>query len=307
VTSLGLALLALLAPAGVDSGGPARVVVESDTSCPTAAEVEARLGLLLPPRAPGAAPERALLTEDDRSLRVRLRAANGAQVAERDVTVTASCADRANVVAVIIAAWELQQRTERVADPSLPPTARVEPSPAPTTVVAATAPRGPGGPRLELALAPGVTYAGGLEPSATLAAGVWGRRLGARLGLFGLLPRTDPLAAGQVRWTRVGATIEGALRARGRPGRLDAHAGLVLAAVVARGSGFDVDQGASGLSPGGVVGADWSFLFGRAFVGAGASLSAFPAQRLVFQGSAPVARALPRLEPSVALAVGAVF
>jgi hypothetical protein len=290
------------------------VAVESATDCPTAAEVEQRLRVLLPPLGEGVEPARASLAVEEGSLRVRLRAADGATIAERTLTVAASCADRANVVAVVIAAWDVQQRAERVDDPTLPRTPRAAPPPAaPTVVVAAPPPAEPAGPQLELQLEPGVTFADGLMPSAALAASLWGRRLGARLGLFGLLPRTEVLGAGQARWTRVGGTLEAAARASGRLGRLDGHAGLVAGAVVARGQGFDVDHDTTAFSPGACLGVDWSYLLGRAFLGAGASLAAFPEQRLVFQSTssasagAPVARALPRLEPAVDLAVGVIF
>jgi hypothetical protein len=308
VTSL--LALALLAQAGA-AAGPGRVVVESSTDCPTAAEVEQRLRVLLPPLGDAVEPARASLVVEDGSLRVRLRAADGATIAERTVTVAASCADRANVVAVVIAAWDVQQRAERVDDPTLPRAPRAAPPPpAPTVIVAAPTPPAPAGPQLELRLAPGATFADGVTPSAALAVSLWGRRLGARLGAFGLLPRTEALGAGQARWTRVGATLEAALRTTGRLGRLDGHAGLVAGVVVARGQGFDVDHDTSGFSPGASLGVDWSYLFGRAFVGVGASVAAFPEQRLVFQSTsagAPVTRALPRLEPTVDLAVGVIF
>jgi hypothetical protein len=305
-------LVAVLAgPGGAAraDAGPDRVIVDSATTCPSAAEIEERLRVLLPPLADGAAPERASLVAEDGALRVRLRAADGTPLAERTVTVAASCADRANVVAVVIAAWDVQQRAEHVDDPSLPRAARATPPPAPNVVVASPAPAPTSlGPRLELTLAPALTFVdGGATPSGTLAVSLWGRRLGARAGLFGLLPRTDGLGGGQARWTRVGVTLEAALRVSGRLGRLDGHAGFIAGAVVADGSGFDLDHETSGFSPGAIAGVDWSYLFGRVFAGAGASLSAWTAQRLVFDAGAPVARALPRLQPAVDLDVGVVF
>jgi len=78
-------------------------------------------------------------------------------------------------------------------------------------------------------------------------------------------------------------------------------------AVVAAGSGFDLDHTTGGFSPGAVAGVDWSHLVGRFFVGAGASLSAWTSQRLVSSAEATATRALPRWQPSVDVAVGAVF
>jgi hypothetical protein len=302
VTSAALVIL-LAQVAGAASG---RVVVESATTCPTAAEVEDRLRVLLPPLAGGAAAERATLAAEDGALRVRLTGADGATLAERTVTVTASCADRANVVAVVIAAWDLQQRAERVDDPTFP---RAPAPPAPPAVVVASPPppRTPG-PRLELAFAPGLALADGIaSPSGTLTASLWGRRFGGRFGVFGLLPHSDGIADGSARWTRFGATFEVAARAAGRLGRLDGHAGIVTGAVIASGAGFALDETTGSLSPGALVGADWSYLFGHVFAGAGASLSLYPTQRLVFSADSPVSRTLPHLQPTVDLVVGVLF
>jgi hypothetical protein len=306
VISLGTLLLAALADASAPAAG--RVVVESATTCPTAAEVEERLRVILPPSTDGEPPEHASLAAQESALRVRLRAADGTTIAERTLTVAASCADRANVVAVVIAAWDVQQRAERVEDPSLPRPPRPAPPAPPTVVVATPAPPPPPVVRFELALAPGATVVdGALAPSGTLSAALWGRRLGGRLAFFGLLPRTEPLGNGEARWTRAGVAVEAAARASGRLGRLDGHAGLVAAALVASGRSFDVNHDASGLSPGAIAGASWSYVVGRLFVGAGASVSLFPSQRLVFQADPPLARTLPRLQPAGELLVGAIF
>jgi hypothetical protein len=298
-----LLLLALTTP--VPAG---RVVVESATACPTAAEVDARLRVLLPAPDGDAPPKHATLDDDAGTLRVHLTGPDGAVLGDRTVVVEASCADRANVVAVVIAAWDVQQRAQQVDDPSLPH--RAPPAlPAPPTIVVASAPaRAPERPTLELALGPAVTLVdGGAAPTAALAAGLWGRRFGARVALFGLWPRDAELGDGRARWTRVGATFELGARARGRAGRLDLHAGFVAGAVVAEGQGFELDHTQGGFSPGAVVGADWSYTLGRFFVGAGGALSAWTAQRLVSDATTPTTHALPRLQPSLDAHVGVVF
>src|SRR5262245_18190582 len=76
-----LALLLLIVEAGALAGGQAgaaRVTVQSDTNCPTAAEVGARLQALLPPLAEGEAPAQASITAEDGALRVQLRGGDGA-------------------------------------------------------------------------------------------------------------------------------------------------------------------------------------------------------------------------------------
>jgi len=298
-----LGVLALVA-AGALGAGPRRVAVESATGCPAAAEVEQRLAVLLPPAAAGEAPARATIVEEGGALRVRLVGADGALLAERALTIAASCADRANVVAVVIAAWDVAQRAEHVEDPTLPHAAR---PPAPPTTLAAVVPppAPPAGPRLELSFAPAVTLADGAAlPSGALAAALWGRRLGARAGLLGLGPHDDALGDGRARWSRVGVSLELGARARGRFGRLDGHAGVVAGAVVASGSGFDVDRATGGFAPAALAGLDWSYVFGRGFLGAGASASVWPTQRLVFDTTA---HPLPRWQPSVGLLAGVVF
>jgi hypothetical protein len=297
-----LALLAqLTAPA------PGRVRVESDTACPAASDVEARLAPLLPPLGPGETPERAAIrAEGDARVRVSLFGADDAPVGDRTLALGAACADRANVVAVVVAAWEAQRAREDVAAPSLP--RRPAPPPvvaAPVVAAAAPPPAPPPAWTLELALGPAVTLVdGGASPAAALSVGAWGRRLGARAGLFGFWPRTDGVGAGSARWARAGASLELGARARTRAGRFDAHAGVVGAALVAAGSGFELDRTASGLSPGAAVGVDWSYLFARTFVGAGASAVGWTAQRLVSDGDV---RSLPRWQLSLDARVGVSF
>jgi hypothetical protein len=289
-----LALLLLLAQAG-----PARVTVQSDTSCPTAAEVESRLQALLPPLAEGVAPAQAAISAEDGSLRVRLRSAEGAPLGERRLTLEASCADRANVVAVVIAAWEAQERAEHVQEPSLP---RRPPAPA---LSAGPPPPRPPALALELWAGPALTLLpGGPRAGGTVAAGLWGQRFGARLALHGVWPLGQELPDGRARWTRSAAALELGVRAAGRLGRLDAHAGPVAGMLVAQGQSFQVDHTAAGLSPGLTAGAGWSYARGRLLLGAGLAATAWTAQRLVSAGGA---YALPRLQLTVDLHAGVTF
>ena len=302
-----LLLLALTAP--VPAG---RVVVESATACPTAAEVDARLRVLLPAPDGDAPPKHATLDDDAGTLRIHLTGPDGAVLGDRTVVVEASCADRANVVAVVIAAWDVQQRAQQVDDPSLPH--RAPPAvPAPPTVVVASAPApAPERTSLELALGPAVTFVdGGAAPTAALAAGLWGRRLGAaRRAVRPVAARRGARRRQRAVDARGRDTFE-ARRARARarrPPRATCTPGLVTGAVVAEGQGFELDHTQGGFSPGAVVGADWSYTLGRFFVGAGGALSAWTAQRLVSDdATAPTTHALPRLQPSLDAHVGVVF
>jgi hypothetical protein len=294
-----LALLLLVAQAGTQAGA-ARVTVQSDTTCPTAAEVETRLRALLPPLPEGATPAQASITAEDAGLRVALRGGDGAALGERTLKLEASCADRANVVAVVIAAWEAQQRPEQMQAPSLPhrpPPPPVIASPPPPPEVPALA--------VELWAGPAITFLpGGPRPAATLVAGLWGRRLGARLALHGTWPMDQTLPDGRASWSRSDATLELGVRASGRAGRVDAHAGLVAGMLVAGGQGFEVDHTTTGFSPGLAAGVDWSYALGRLLLGAGTTASAWTNQRLV---SAAATFGLPRLQVSADLHVGFTF
>lgn len=294
-----LALLVLVAQAG--AVGAPRVAVQSDTTCPTAAEVDTRLRALLPPLPEGEAPERAEIVATEGALRVRLRAPDGGALGERTLTLEASCADRANVVAVVIAAWEAQARAEAVQAPLLPRQA-----PSPPTVAAPPPPPPPSRTFVvELWAGPAVTLLpGGPRPGGALVAGLWGRRLGARLALHGMWPAADALPDGQARWTRSDATLELGIRARGRAGRLDAHVGLVAGMLVAEGQGFEIDHTTRGFSPGLAAGLDWSYALGRFLLGADAGASGWTAQRLVSAGGT---YALPRLQVAAGVHVGVAF
>src|SRR6185436_7776195 len=120
VTELAFLLFLANAEAPTGSASTGSVIIESATTCPSAAEVEARLRVLLPPAPEGAAPKRATLVAEDGALHVHFGAADGTALGDRTVAVEASCADRANVVAVVIAAWEAQRRSEEVQAPLLP-------------------------------------------------------------------------------------------------------------------------------------------------------------------------------------------
>jgi hypothetical protein len=293
-----LALLLLVAQIGA---GAARVTVQSDTTCPTAPEVDARLRALLPPLPEGEAPERAEIAAEAGALRVRLRGPDGAALGDRTLTLEASCADRANVVAVVIAAWEAQERAEAMQAPLLPRQAA-----APPTV--AVPPPPPPAPRafvVELWAGPAVTVLpGGLRPGGSLVAGLWGRRLGTRLALHGMWPAADALPDGQARWTRSDVRLEVGARARGRAGRLDVHAGFAAGVLVAEGQGFEVDHTTRGFSPGLAAGLDWSYAFGRFLLGAEVGASGWTAQRLVSAGGT---YALPRLQVAAGLHAGVAF
>ena len=167
---------------------------------------------------------------------------------DRTVTVEASCADRANVVAVVIAAWEAQQRAEEVQAPSLPRRAP------PTVVAVASSPgrlprrppasswsRAQRDPRGRRPLAGGDGRALGL----------WGDHVGARLGLTGFVPRTESLGAGSAQ-VDPRRRLRRARRAPARTGRAAGRARRAWSRASSRrrAAGFDVDHQVTQLAPG---------------------------------------------------------
>src|SRR4051812_5898713 len=100
---LGLILLAAGAPSGA-------VIVRSDSDCPSSSAVsEALSGLLSPPEA-GDAPDVVELRRRDGQLEVRLTEAGGPLIAARRLAAGEPCRERAQTVAVLVAAWETRLR-----------------------------------------------------------------------------------------------------------------------------------------------------------------------------------------------------
>ena len=89
-------------------GAASAVRVRGDTTCPTAAEVNAALfDLVAPPTAP-AAPDVVDVIGRGNSVTIRLANAAGEPIAEKRLPLGLSCAERARTAAVMVAAWEVR-------------------------------------------------------------------------------------------------------------------------------------------------------------------------------------------------------
>src|SRR5688572_21015827 len=114
-------LLSLLA-------GP--VIRADDTGgCPDAAAVSQRLAGLLSTTADPPEPDRVDLTADGPDLHLRLSRADGTLVAERRIPRSNRCAELADAVAALVAAWEADLRP--LAAPAAAPPAAMTPVPMP--------------------------------------------------------------------------------------------------------------------------------------------------------------------------------
>jgi len=205
--SAALVFLSLLA-------GP--VIRADDTEgCPAAAAISQRLAGLLSTSADPPQPDRVDLTVDGSDLRLRLSRADGSLVAERRIPRSNRCAELADAVAALVAAWEADLRP--VAPPPAPaPLAAPLGPPAPLPQVEVEeAPREPQKASYEVGVLPALWLGGGsVSFAGTLRAGVWSRR--SPVGLTLALSATLPFESESARWRRhaLSAGVMGRLRHR---------------------------------------------------------------------------------------------
>lgn len=257
-----------------------RLVVEG--TCPSPAMIEARLGPMLPPDALAEVAAAARIEPlDDEFLRVEVRTDGGVLLTVRDLARSTSCADLADVAAVIIGtALSSAPRAAPVPLPLLPVVVPSPPAPPP-----------PAPPRVtwDLGLA-GVLALGGGRPggggSLAVGLGPIGSRWSLRLQAAATALRTEPVGDGEARWTR--ASLFAGPRCRLRPGAasdpearllIDLHAGAGAALVSVAGHGFAQDTSSLGWDAGLLFGAQLGVRAGRGPVSAvpflGAQLIAY--------------------------------
>jgi hypothetical protein len=131
-------LTILLAAVPVPAGAATRV--SSDSACPSADDVSQRLLGLLAAGGPEAASARVRV--EGETLRIEL-AVPGEASHERVVSVSPDCAERAEMAALVIAAWLDAMPAGSLAAPGLPPRERPRlppPAPAPKAAAEATEP-----------------------------------------------------------------------------------------------------------------------------------------------------------------------
>ena len=237
------------------------VQVES-AACPTGAEVEQALQGLLPPVPATRARDVAHVVRVDRNLRIELVDADGAVLAERSLFHDGTCADRASLVAVVIASWESDVHPEFARTASGPaaldvakPSAQAPPLP----VVQSAS--------YDVAVGAVASLAGAFAPGSALRLGWIPRGSGPGVHVFveGDGSRTVALGVGQASWRRWMGGAELDWRVDRGASSLDFHGGLALAWLDANGLGFSTNRSAQSFSPGATVGVRWSWWVLRHF------------------------------------------
>jgi len=214
------------------------VEIAGGSGCPDARAIERRLRAI----GSGARAGRVSVVETDDGFHVEARDDQGNLVGERTLAATGTCDDRADSIAVVIAAWQSEFGDHA-------------PPPLPTrhdNAVFAAHPRPPT-LRWDVAAAFLGTIAGGAFAAGGTAEATVGRHgfpLAARIGLAASDTRDLALAGGQVRWTRSAVLLGPVVDAVAtRWVRLDIHADLALGWMHVDGRGYAKNYGDDSFDP----------------------------------------------------------
>lgn len=218
--------------------------------CPSAVEIEHRLEAML--RSASSKPaDVARIIRSDRSVHLELVSADGVLIAERDLDYAGTCAELADMAAVIVASWESDVHPEFVhAGPHLVPAAP------------AAAGERPERPRFHFDVAAGAGVS--LADSVALGGGAaltWfprGEGLGTRLSALGETSHTLDVGVRQAHWKRWLVGLELDWRLPRVTTTLDFHGGMALAILEAGGVNFDQNDSDTSLSAAALAGIRWS-------------------------------------------------
>jgi hypothetical protein len=224
-------------------------------ACPSSRDIEQRLAAMLSSPSTMGPPDVAQVFRQTDLLQIQLVSPDAALIAERTLPYAGTCAELADVVAVILASWESDVHPEFARAAAEPATGTVAAAvvsvPQPASSLAS-----PRSSRFDLGAGAGVSLTDSLADSLTLAgivAGTWvphGSGLGVRL--WGAGETYHVISMGgthDARWRRwmVGGGLD--WRRIGRVAKLDVHGGLALALLQASGVGFDQNPSASSAAP----------------------------------------------------------
>jgi hypothetical protein len=225
----------------------AAVRVEGSTTCPSPSAVTAGVSALDSAATTGSFTVR-LAGSDDR-LHIELFDDSNRRIAQRTLEQAGSCLERARVVAAVISLWQGQFSVESAFDPPPPES----PQPSASTSRSAQRPSEAGAPSVRMG-AGGAALLTSSEAAfeATLFADLLFSHspFGLELSLFGQTPFTVTFDPGSASWSRWGAGVGALVAWRLGPTEIELHADLLLAFLIAQGSGLASNMTASQVDPG---------------------------------------------------------
>jgi hypothetical protein len=225
------------------------------------------------PAAETAYPDVAWIEAVGPDLQIELRSPAGEVLFSRRLRSSGTCADLANIAAVVVASWTAERNPGisllQPGVPAPPPTPPTPPTPPPTPPPKPTPPARPSPPapqvgsedravapperkrefELSLGLGSSVNSAG-FVGAARVDAGLRGRRLGLRVGFAAETARSETIETRSVSWRRYGVSLEPSLVIVREPVMVDARAGIFAGFTTVAGHGFDVDRESSAAAAG---------------------------------------------------------
>jgi len=304
---------------------PAAVVVSGQPHCPDAAALNGALNGLLPSPGGDEGPDVLQLSRGRDGIDVRLFAPGGALIGEKSLATSGTCEERAQTVAVLVAAWETRWRPgppaalpgpKAVAETEGPPPAVAPPS---APVPAALAPRGllvgtvavrDQAAPLQLETRAGLLMSitgASVAPAVTCDVGVARRDLpfAIAVGVLAVGSHDVPVGQASARWRRIAGTIEVRSRRVSPSFGLEMHAAAALSALSVSGVALPVTSGATLFDPGLVVGLRGQLRAVQLAPWVEASAALWPRTHIVYVKGATDARDLPSFE--VFLGAGVAF
>jgi hypothetical protein len=320
---LPVSLCLILVAAGIAPGGPpSAVIVRSDSDCPSSSSVRDALAGLLARPEPGEALDVLELRRDGGALEVRLTEAAGRLIASRRLIEGKACGERAQMVAVLVAAWETRLRAGQQATlPHVPP-------PAPPAIGARTSafarPLGPApalvgvrdeappiAPRLlELETRAGLIMSiadGTIASGATCDVSVSreGSQFAVAAGVIAVGAHATAVLPGSASWRRLGGVVDLRSMLRWNAFDLEMHGGVALTALSVSGESLPVTGGATLFDPGLLIGLRARVRSGRVSPWVEATVAFWPLTHTVYVDGTASSHQLPSFE--ALLGVGASF
>jgi hypothetical protein len=323
------------ASGGPDASSPA-VVVRGNTDCPSPSAVsDALVGLLAPPWAP-ATPDIVEVSRRGLTVAVTLTDGAGHLIAEKSLTETGTCAERAETLAVMVAAWETHLRagqpiilprvvaTAAASETALPvaqPLPRAEaaiPSSPPAKTRGETASgkiSGPSeadlvvtddnqtAPRAPLALETraGLLMSvadGTIAPAATCDVSLSRRdaRFAIAAGALVVGTHVTTVVPGSATWRRFGGLVDLRSVLRWQTVDLEMHAGAAFTALTIAGESLPLTSGATMFDPGVLIGVRSRFRLGRVSPWIEATAAFWPLTHTLYVDGTATSSDLPSFE-----------